>query len=313
MERNLALEFVRVTEAAAIACAKWLGKGDTHGADAAATEEMRERFNYVNIRGTVVIGEGERDEAPMLFIGEEVGSGKGPKMDIAVDPLECTNSVAYGRPNAISVLAAAPEGALLGAPDTYMDKIAVGPQAKGVIDLDYSVEKNIKNVAEALNKPAEEVTVVVLDRERHTELVKDIRKAGARILLIPDGDIAGAIATSLPKSGIDLLLGKGAAPEGVIAAVALKCLGGELQGRLRFRNKGEEKRAREMGITDFDAKLHIEDLAKGEHCVFAATGVTDGPMLKGIQFSQHGIFTHSIVMRAKSRTIRFLNTQHHVK
>lgn len=313
MERNLALEFVRVTEAAAIACAKWLGKGDKMGADAAAVGEMRDRFNYVNIDGKVVIGEGERDEAPMLFIGEKVGTGKGPKMDIAVDPLECTNSVAYGRPNAISVLAAAPQGALLGAPDTYMDKIAVGPDAAGAVDLDFTVERNIKNVAKSLGKPVDEVTVVVLDRERHEKLIRDIRKAGARILLIPDGDIAGGVAPSLPKSGIDMLLGKGAAPEGVIAASAIKCLGGDFQGRLRCRNTAEEKRAKKMGVKKLDAKLHIEDLARGKHCLFAATGVTDGPMLKGIQFTQHGIFTHSIVMRAKSRTVRFLNTQHHVQ
>lgn len=313
MERNLALEFVRVTEAAAIACAKWLGKGDKHGADGAAVKEMRDRFNYVDIDGRVVIGEGERDEAPMLFIGEKVGSGNGPKMDIAVDPLECTNSVAYGRANAISVLAAAPEGALLGAPDTYMDKIAVGPEAAGAVDLDFTVERNLKNVAKALGKPVGEVTVVVLDRERHEQLIKDIRAAGARILLISDGDIAGAVAPSLQQSGIDMLLGTGAAPEGVIAASAIKCLGGDFQGRLSFRNEAEEKRAKEMGIERLDAKLHIEDLARGEHCLFAATGVTDGPMLKGIQFTHHGIFTHSIVMRAKSKTVRFLSTQHHVQ
>lgn len=313
MERNLALEFVRVTEAAAIACAKWLGKGDKDGADGAAVKEMRNRFNYVDIDGKVVIGEGERDEAPMLFIGEKVGTGNGPKMDIAVDPLECTNSVAYGRANAISVLAAAPQGSLLGAPDTYMDKIAVGPQASGTVDLDFTVERNLKNVAKALGKPVDEVTVMVLDRERHEQLIKDIRNAGARILLITDGDIAGAVAPSLQQSGIDMLLGTGAAPEGVIAASAIKCLGGDFQGRLRFRNAGEEERAKEMGIERLDAKLYIEDLARGEHCLFAATGVTDGPMLKGIQFTKHGIFTHSIVMRAKSKTVRFLSTQHHVQ
>lgn len=313
MERNLALEFVRVTEAAAIACGRWLGKGDKHGADGAAVKEMRERFNHVDFRGKIVIGEGERDEAPMLFIGETVGSGEGPVMDLAVDPLECTNSVAFGRPNAISVLAAAPQGTLLGAPDIYMDKIAVGPLARGAVDLDASVEQNIRSVASSLNKSVGEVTVVVLERERHEKLISEIRKVGARILLISDGDIAGGIAPSLPDAGIDMLLGIGAAPEGVITAAALKCLGGELQGRLKFKNEAERERARQMGLQDLDRKMYIEDLARGEHCVFAATGVTDGPMLQGVRYSQHGIVTHSIVMRAKSKTVRFLKTHHHLQ
>ena len=312
MERNLALEFVRVTEAAAIGSSKWLGKGDKHRADEAAVKEMRERFANVEFNGKVVIGEGERDEAPMLFIGERIGTGAGPEMDIAVDPLECTNSVAFGRPNAISVLAAAPKGSLLGAPDTYMDKIAAGPEAKDAIDLDAPVRDNIRAVADALGKEPQEVTVMVLERDRHQKLIQKIRDSGARILLIPDGDIAGAVAPSLPESGVDMLLGIGAAPEGVIAAAAIKCLGGGFQGRLQLRNEKEEERARQMGLSDLKRKLHLEDLAKGPHCIFAATGVTDGPMLRGVQFRRNGIITHSIVMRAKSRTVRFLQTFHHI-
>ncbi len=309
MDRNLALEFVRVTEAAALASARWMGKGDKKAADNAAVEMMRKIFNNLDIDGTVVIGEGERDEAPMLYIGEKVGTGKGHKIDIAVDPLECTNSVAYGRPNAISVLAAGPKGSLLHAPDTYMDKIAVGPDAVGVIDLDATVEENITAVAKALNKDIKDVTVIVLDRERHEKLIREIRSIGARIVLIPDGDISGAIAPSMPESGIDLLLGIGAAPEGVIAAAAIKCLGGEMQGRLHFRNEEEKVRAKAMGIQDLNQKMTQDDLVQAPS-MFAATGISSGPLLKGVRYTSDGAVTHSLVMREKSKTKRFIETHH---
>lgn len=310
MHRNLALEFVRVTEAAAISCARLVGKGDKNAADDAAVSLMRKTLNNIDIEGKIVIGEGERDEAPMLYIGEMVGKGNGLKIDLAVDPLECTNSVAYGRPNAISVLAAALKGELLHAPDIYMDKIAVGPEAKGCINLDAPVKTNLKNIAEALKKEINDLTVIVLDRPRHEKLINEIREAGARIVLIPDGDISGAIAPSLPESGIDVLMGIGAAPEGVIAAAALKCVDGEIQGRLQFKNEEERARARKMGIKNPDKLLTTNDLAKGDNCVFAATGVTTGPMLRGVNFTSYGAITHSIVMRAKTGTIRELETKH---
>ncbi|MBI4438976.1 class II fructose-bisphosphatase [Candidatus Woesearchaeota archaeon] len=310
MERNLALEFVRVTEEAAIAAARWVGKGDKNSADQAAVNLMRKRFDTIDIDGQVVIGEGERDEAPMLYIGEKLGNGKGPKFDIAVDPLECTNSVAFGRPNAISVLAAAPKGNLLGAPDIYMNKIAVGPLAKGKADIDATPEENIYAVAEAVGKEVEDVTVVVLDRERHEKLITEIRAAGARIILIPDGDVSGAIAPSLDYSGADLLMGIGAAPEGVLAAAAIRCLGGEMQARFSYKNDEERKRAQSMGIIDPDRKYMTEDLARGDNVVFAATGVLPGLLLEGVQFTATGAVTHSLVMRSKSKTIRFIKAIH---
>ncbi len=310
MDKNLALEFVRVTEAAALSAARWMGKGDKHAADDAATKMMRHVFNHLDINGTIVIGEGERDEAPMLYIGEKVGTGKGMKIDIAVDPLECTNSVAYGKPNAISVMAAGPEGCLLHAPDTYMDKIAVGQKAVGSVDLDAPVADNIKSVAKALGKETNDVTVVVLDRDRHEKLIKEIRATGARIRLISDGDISGAIAPCVKESGIDMLLGVGAAPEGVIAAAAVKCMGGEMQGRLAFRNEHEKERAKKMGITDLNKKMTQNDLVACDNSMFAATGISMGPMLKGVRFTAKGAFTHSLVMREKSKTIRFLETHH---
>lgn len=312
MDRNLALEFVRVTEAAAIAASEWIGKGDKKAADKAATEAMRSRFNYVDVRGTVVIGEGERDEAPMLYIGEKVGSGKGPEIDIAVDPLECTNSVAFGYPNAISVFAAGPIGTLLNAPDAYMNKIAVGPKAKGAVHLDNSAKDNVEAVAKALGKSASEVTVMVLDRPRHEQLIKEIREAGARVKLISDGDVAGAIAPCLPESGVDMLLGIGAAPEGVIGAVGVKCLGGFFQGRLKPKDDKERERIRKMG-SEPDKLFDMGELAKGDELQFAATGILDGPMLKGITTSEHGMKTHSLVMRAKTKTIRYVEAHHHIK
>jgi|TARA_Y100000310_G_scaffold345826_1_gene470686 fructose-1,6-bisphosphatase II len=310
MDRNLALEFVRATEAAAISSALWVGKGSEKSADHAAVEAMRKAFSIIDMDGTVVIGEGERDEAPMLYIGEKVGSGKGLKLDIAIDPLEGTTITARGDSNAMSVFAAAPTGCLLNAPDTYMNKIAVGPKCVGAVDLDKSVEENIHAVAKILNKDVEEVTVIILDRDRHKELIEKVRKCGARIKLIRDGDIAGAMAPAIEDSGIDLLLGIGAAPEGVIAAVGLKCLGGEIQGRLKFRNDEEKARAKKMGMKDPDKKLLMNDLVSSNESMFAATGVTDGTILKGVQFLSDGAKTHSIVMRAKTKTVRFIESEH---
>ena len=310
MDRNLALDFVRATEAAALSSALWMGKGNEKSADHAAVEAMRKAFNIIDMDGTVVIGEGERDEAPMLFIGEKVGSGKGMKLDIAVDPLEGTTITARGDPNAMSVFAAAPHGGLLNAPDTYMDKIAVGPKCVGAVDLDASVEENLKAVAKCLEKPIDEVTVIIMDRDRHKELIEKVRKCGCRIRLIRDGDIAGALATAIEDSGIDILMGIGGAPEGVIAAVALKCLGGEIQGRLKFRNEEEKARAKKMGIRDLEKKYAINELVSSDEAMFAATGVTDGTILKGVQFLSHGAKTHSIVMRAKTKTVRFIEAHH---
>ncbi len=311
MDRNLALDFVRATEAAALSSAYWVGKGNEKAADQAAVEAMRKAFSVIDMNGTIVIGEGERDEAPMLYIGEKVGSGKGLKLDIAVDPLEGTTITARGDQNAMSVFAAAPSGCLLNAPDTYMDKIAVGPKCVGAIDLDASVEKNLHAVAKKLDKDIEEVTAIILDRDRHKEIIEQVRKCGCRIRLIRDGDIAGALAPAIEDSGIDILFGIGGAPEGVIAAAALKCLGGEIQGRLKFRNEEERQRAKKMGIKDLDKKLTINDMVKNNEAMFAATGVTDGAILKGVSFLSHGAKTHSIVMRAKTKTVRFIEAHHH--
>jgi fructose-1,6-bisphosphatase II len=312
MDKNLALEFVRVTEAAALACARWMGKGDANAADDAAVEAMRRVFDAVDIDGTVVIGEGERDEAPMLYIGEKVGTGnKKMKVDIALDPLECTNSVAYGRHNAISVLAASEDGNILHAPDTYMEKIAVGPEAKDVINLCDSVEANLRRIAQAKNFDVSDLTVVVLDRERHKDLIAQIRKVGARIHLILDGDVSAAMATALPGTGVDVLMGIGGAPEGVLAAAALRCLGGAIHGRLVPRNNSELERCHKMGIKDIDKIFKTEELAKGNNIMLAATGVTDGDLLKGVRYTSTGAYTHSIVMRSKSGTIRFVSTEHH--
>jgi fructose-1,6-bisphosphatase class II len=313
MDKNLALEFVRVTELAAIDSARWMGRGDKNAADEAATEMMRKKFNELDIAGTIIIGEGERDEAPMLFIGEKVGSGKGSEIDIAVDPLECTNSVAYGRPNAISVMAAAPKGTMLHAPDTYMDKIAVGPEAIGVIDLDASVEKNLKAIAKAKKMDVRDLMVIVLDRDRHEKLIEDIRKTGARITLISDGDVSGAISTCLPDSDIDVLMGTGAAPEGVISAAAINALGGEMQARLHFRNEEERTRAKKMGIKDLNKKMTARDLVNTDKAIFVATGISTGPFLKGVDFTPFGAITQSIVMRTKSGTTRYIETHHNFK
>ncbi|MCA9371521.1 class II fructose-bisphosphatase [Candidatus Woesebacteria bacterium] len=310
MDRNLALEFVRVTEAAAIAAAKWIGKGDKKAADRAAVDAMRTRFNQIDFSGTVVIGEGKKDEAPELYVGEEVGTGKGPKMDIAVDPLECTDSVAYGRYNAMAVITTGMHGTLLSAPDTYMEKIAVGPEAKGVIDLDASVGENITNVAKALGKDVGEVTVSLLDRERHQKLIEEIRRAGARVRLITDGDVASAMATCMPESPIDLLLGLGGSAEAVLAAGAMKILGGEILCRFRPRNDNDKKEMDKMGL-DEKTIYTANDMAQGDDVSFTATGVIEGPVLEGVVFEAEHIITHSIAMRGKSKTIRHIKAMHH--
>ena len=310
LDKNLALEFVRITEAAAISCSSWLGKGDKNKADKAAVDAMRKRFNYVDFAGKVVIGEGEKDEAPMLYAGEKLGTGNGPEMDIAVDPLECTSNLANGKPNAISVLAAGPKGSLLNAPGSYMDQLAVGPEAKGAINIRLPVKENLKNIAKALNKDIEDVTVSILDRPRHDEVISQIRKAGSRIRLIDHGTISAGIAPAILDSGIDVMIGIGGAPEGVITAVALKCLGGDIQGILKPHKEEFKKQALERGL-DLNKVYKIDDLAKGTNLIFAATGVSDGPLLRGVVFTKYGFLTHSIVMRSKSGTIRKIETHHH--
>ncbi|MBN8538519.1 MAG: class II fructose-bisphosphatase [Deltaproteobacteria bacterium] len=315
MERNLALEFVRVTEAAALACSEWMGRGDEKAADQAAVDAMRRAFDSVRIDGTVVIGEGERDEAPMLYIGEKVGikGEDSPRVDIALDPLEGTTICAKGGVGAISVIALAEKGNFLHAPDTYMDKIACGPLGKGKIDLDLSATENINILAEALNKPVHDLTVVILDRPRHQDLINEVRKTKVRIHLIGDGDVSAAVAAGWGDTGIDLLLGIGGAPEGVISAAAMHCLGGDFQGRLKFRNEEEKQRALKMGIKDLNKKYKLEDLAKG-NVMFSATGVTDGPLLKGVRLYPQGLTkTQSMVMRSKSGTIRIIETFHNNK
>src|SRR3989338_2562273 len=313
MDRNLALEFVRVTEAAAIAAAKWVGRGEKKLADGAAVDEMRDRFNYVDFAGEVVIGEGKKDEAPELYVGEKLGTGKGAELDIAVDPLECTDSVANGRPNAIAVIAMGAKGTLFKAPDMYMDKIACGPGAVGSISLLATVEENIKNVAGRLKKDVSEITVMVLDRPRQEKLIKQVRSTGARVGLITDGDVAGAIAPSLPDSGIDLLMGIGASAEAVLASAAIKCLGGEFQAQLKPKNSAQEDELRGMGIIDFNKIYTTEDLVSGNDITFTATGVIDGPMLKGVRYTTDYCITHSVVMRVKTGTVRYLETWHRRK
>jgi len=316
LDRVLVLEMVRVTEAAAIAASKLIGRGDEKAADAAAVEAMRRAFDGLYIDGTVVIGEGERDEAPMLYIGEKVGGAhdKGPKIDIALDPLEGTTITAKAGPNALAVLAAAEEGCLLNAPDVYMDKLAVGPgYPEGVIDLDRSVQENVEAVAAAKGVAADEIIVCVLDRPRHAELIAELREIGCGIQLIPDGDVAGVIATTDPDTTIDMYMGSGGAPEGVLAAAALRCVGGQFNGRLLFRNEDERARARKWGIEDLNRVYKLEDLAKGD-CIFAATGVTDGSLLEGVKRLKGGrMTTESVVMRASSGTVRRVAGEHRRK
>ncbi len=310
MDRNLALEFVRVTEAAALAVGRWIGRGNEKAADHAAVESMRKAFDSINFDGTIKIGEGERDEAPMLYIGEKVGGGSGPKIDIACDPLEGTTITALGRSEALSVIAAAEEGNFLHAPDTYMDKIAVGPGAKGAIDITKPPTWNIQQVAKAKGKSIEDMMVIILDRPRHADLIAEARATGARIRLIGDGDVSAAIATAQEETGIDLLMGIGGAPEGVIAAAALRCLDGDIQGILKFRTDSEKDRARKMGITDFDKVYTINELAKG-NVMFIATGVTNGSYLQGVRYFGGGAHTHSIVMRSETKTIREVHSKHY--
>jgi fructose-1,6-bisphosphatase II len=310
MDRNLAMEVVRVTEAAALACARLVGHGDAKNADAAAVEAMRHAFDSVDIDGRIVIGEGERDEAPMLYIGELVGGRQSnAKVDIAVDPLEGTNLCATGSAGAISVVAMAERGKFLHAPDTYMEKIAVGPAGKGVISLDRSPTENLKALARAKDCHVQDLTVVILDRPRHRELIDEVRRAGARIKLITDGDVSAAIATCDERTGVDLLMGIGGAPEGVLAAAALRCVGGDMFGRLKWRNDEEKERAKKMGISDLDRIYKIDELATGD-VMFAATGVTNGDYLRGVRFRSEGADTHSVVMRSKSGTVRYIEAFH---
>lgn len=310
MNRNFALEFVRVTEAAALESARLMGRGDEKAADHAAVEAMRRQLNSIEFNGTVVIGEGERDEAPMLYIGEKVGKGGGPKLDLALDPLEGTTICARGGQNSLSVIAIAEEGKFLHAPDTYMKKIAVGPEAKGAIDLKASATENLKNIAKAKKCHIDDLTVIILDRPRHADLIAEVRKSGARIWLISDGDVSAAIATCKKDSGVDVLLGVGGAPEGVIAAAALRCIGGDFQGQLAFRNDEERTRATKMGIQDHDRIYKIDELAQGK-VMFCATGVTQGTFLDGVRFFSGGAVTHSVVMRSESGTMRLIEAEHH--
>jgi fructose-1,6-bisphosphatase II len=318
MDRNLALEVVRVTEAAAIAAGRDMGRGERDHADHLAVEAMRRRFDTIDIRGTVVIGEGERDEAPMLYIGEKVGGGwnpedeRSPKVDIAVDPLEGTNLCATGAPDALAVIAMAMEGEFLNAPDTYMEKIAVGPDCRGEIDLRESWTWNLERIAKAKNKDVQDLTAIILDRDRHKDLIAEVRQAGARIHLIGDGDVAGAIMTVKDDSGIDVLMGTGGAPEGVISAAALRCVGGDMQARLKWRSDEERARGIKMGVSPDDKIYQLNELAKGD-VLFSATGVTKGLFLDGVTYFRGGCKTQSMVMRSQSGTVRIINSTHRFK
>ncbi|MCF6776625.1 class II fructose-bisphosphatase [Thiotrichales bacterium 19X7-9] len=312
MDRNLALESVRVTEAAALSAWRLMGKGDEKAADQAAVDAMRRALNGLSIDGTVVIGEGERDEAPMLYIGEKVGNNPtGPELDIALDPLEGTTITATGRPNALAVIAMAEKGGFLNAPDVYMEKIAIGGKdvPEDLVDLDFTPEENVKRLAEYKGVPVEALVICILDRPRHQELIQAIRKIGARIVLIDDGDVSAVIATAQSDSGIDLYMGTGGAPEGVLGAAALRCLGGQMQGRLLFRNEDEIARAHKWGISDLNQKYNLHELAGGD-VLFAATGVTDGQFLDGVRRDGKLAKTHSIVMRSKTGTVRHIEAQH---
>jgi fructose-1,6-bisphosphatase class II len=314
MDRNLALEFVRITEYAALASARFTGRGDEKAADQAAVDAMRKAFDEVNINGTVVIGEGERDEAPMLYIGEKVGiaDDNSPSIDIALDPLEGTTICASGGVGATSVIAIAEKGHFLHAPDTYMSKFAVGPKAKGKITWEQTPTEKIHALSEALNKSVQDITVVVLDRSRHSALIEEIRATKARIHLIGDGDVSAGIATCDESTGIDMMIGVGGAPEGVITAAALKCMGGDFFGQLNFRNEDEKERALKMGVKDLDKVYNMEELAQG-HVMFCASGVTDGPLLKGVRtLPNNRATTHSVVMRSKTQTVRYVETTHNL-
>ncbi len=307
MRTTRIVEMLEVTEAAALAAGRWMGKGDKHAADDAAVEGMRSAFNHVDISGTVVIGEGERDEAPMLYIGEEVGKG-GEEIDIAVDPLEGTNLTAAGQSNSLAVLAFAPHGTLLHAPDTYMNKIAVGPAAYDAVHIDASPTENVRNVAKALKRDVEDLVVCILDRDRHADLIQEVRSAGARIRLITDGDVFGAVATAIEGTGIHLYLGVGAAPEGVLACSAMKCIGGCFMGRFAWRSPEEKARAIEMGTPNIDGILTMDDLVNTDEAAFIASGVTDGEMLRGVKYFGSGARVNSVAMDGKSKTVRFIDT-----
>lgn len=309
-EQPRIMDLVRITEAAALASAHYLGHGDNQKADAAAVDAMRAAMNEISFAGRIVIGEGERDKAPMLYIGEHVGSGDGAELDIAVDPLEGTNLVAKGRANAVAVMAVSERGGLLHAPDTYMEKLVVGAPARGKVDLDRPVAENLRIIADSLNRDVDDLAVIVLDRPRHEKLIADIRAAGARIKLIEDGDVIGAISAVVAGTNAHALMGIGAAPEGVIAAAALRCVGAEIQARLKFRNDDERRRAKAMGITDEARIYRTEDLAPGRELRFIATGVTDGDMLRGVRFFNRGARTHSIVLDRQDGKLRFIDTTH---
>ncbi|MEW5947370.1 MAG: class II fructose-bisphosphatase [bacterium] len=316
MTREITLEFVRVTEAAALKASRWMGRGDKKAADAAATDAMRGMLDLVNIRGTIVIGEGEKDQAPMLYIGEKVGGGglKDPRVDIAVDPLDGTTLTSKGLPNAICVLAAGDRGTLKSFPSFYVDKIAVGPRAKGCIDINDSVRNNLKRIAKAYDCSIAELAAVILERDRHKNIIAEVRKAGCRVKLISDGDVAGAISTAIENSGVNVLFGAGGAPEGVLAAAALKCLGGEIQVRIWPRDDDEKKKLIKSGMSekDFQNVFTTEDLCKGDSIIFCATGVTGGDFLPGVLFEGSTAVTHSVVMRSKTRTVRYITATHHL-
>lgn len=309
-DRNLALELVRVTESAALAAARWVGRGDKNGADGAAVDAMRTVLATVPMDGIVVIGEGEKDEAPMLYNGESVGDGSATKTDVAVDPIDGTTLTSLGRDNAISVIAVSERGTMFNpGPCVYMDKIAVGPSAAGQIDINLSATENLKRIAKAKNENVRDLTAMILDRPRHAELIEEVRRTGARIRLISDGDIYGAIATAWPDAGVDVLFGTGGTPEGVVAAAALKCMGGEIQGRLYPRNEDEKKAALDAGY-DLNQVLTTDILVQGDNCFFAATGVTDGELVRGVRFGSNGARTQSLVMRSKSGTYRLIDAWH---
>jgi fructose-1,6-bisphosphatase II len=312
-DRNLAMELVRVTEAAAMAASRWMGRGDKEGADGAAVDAMRIVLNTVPMDGIVVIGEGEKDEAPMLFNGEEIGDGSPPQTDIAVDPIDGTTLTSLGRGNAIAVIAVSERGTMYDpGPCVYMEKIAVGPEAAGKVSIEASPTENLQAVAEAKGESVRDVTAVILDRPRHEDLIEEVRSAGARIRLIPDGDVAGAISTAWPDSGADILFGVGGTPEGVITAAALKCMEGEIQGKLWPRNDEERQAALDAGY-DLDQVLSHDDLVNSENCFFAATGITDGELLKGVHYDSGGASTQSLVMRSRSGTVRLINARHRIQ
>lgn len=312
IEREVMLDFVRVTETAALRAGRYMGRGDKEAADGAAVDGMRGMLDLVEVCGTVIIGEGEKDKAPMLYIGEKVGRGEGPEMDIAVDPVEGTRLVAYGLPNAVSVIVAAEKGSLAPISAWYMNKIAVGPEAAGQIDINAPVRENLRVVAATLRKKVRDLTVVILNRPRHEELIQEVRNCGARIKLISDGDVSAGISTCLPESGVDMLLGIGGAPEGVLTAAALKCLGGEIQAKLWFPDTAAREKAVKDGF-DLDKIYYTENLASGNQIIFAATGITDGELLKGVRYHGDRAITHSVVMRAQTRTVRFIESHHDLR